>query len=331
MKSQNKKTVIIIIHFLYVLNLSAQNKVNQLFFDLPLQSARDTIYSSIKKYGFIEKRSNTTVKQNDQIIKTFNGYLPSRAPEKALTGADSTRIQLSLGSTSAEIDKYYQNILIVWSYYHFSNPRTAKLFYRDKKIEIDKITAEKQSDYNNSNNLVKTAVSDKSTDALDEKVSISFKREQLGYIVVGLEYQRNEGEKKLKRQFIPKKELVFREIDSKNVFRAPDIEQVPLTQKCTVKNESSITCFKESIVQHIWNEVDFYDFNLTAQRHQIALSFIITKNNEIINIKASHPNKKLCEEIMQSISEIKISAPAMKKGLKVNYLAEIKMDFSITY
>lgn len=81
MKSQNKKTLIIITLFLSLLDSYAQNDLNQLFFNLPLESSRDSIYSAIKKYGFIEKKSNGTVSQNDTIIKTFGGYLkiePSR-------------------------------------------------------------------------------------------------------------------------------------------------------------------------------------------------------------------------------------------------------------
>ncbi|MNL18581.1 hypothetical protein D3C87_1397310 [compost metagenome] len=65
-------------------------------------------------------------------------------------------------------------------------------------------------------------------------------------------------------------------------------------------------------------------------RQQIALNFIITKNNEIINIKVLHPNKKLCEEVMQSINRMNIIEPAMNKGIKVDYLAEIPMIFSIS-
>ncbi|MDR6761933.1 hypothetical protein J2Y38_002144 [Flavobacterium sp. 2755] len=328
MKSQNKKIVIIIIHFLCLLNSYAQNDINQLFFNLPLQSSRDTIYSSIKKYGFIENHRNRNVFQNDQIIKTFYGYLDLKSSEKALVAVDTIKIQLTIASTSSEIDKYYQNLLIVSSYYHFLDPRAAKLFYRDKKIEIDKITAEKQLHQKNFSDHAETRVSDKFVDAQNEKVSISFKREQPGHIVIGLEYERNEGEKKLKHEFIPKKELVFREIDIKNLFRSNNVEQIPLTKKCAVKNDRSKECFKESIINHIWNEVEFDSFNLTPERQRIAINFIINKNKEIINIKVEHPNRKLCEEVMNSINEINIIEPAINKGIKVDYLAEIQMIIS---
>lgn len=147
--------------------------------------------------------------------------------------------------------------------------------------------------------------------------------------MIGLEYERNEGEKKLKHQFIPKKELVVRDIDRKNLFRSNNVEQLPITRKCSNKNNKSIECFKESIKDYIWNDVYFDDFNLAPGRQQIPLNFIITKNNEIINIKVSHPNKKLCEEVIQSISRINIIEPAMNKGIKVDYLAEIQIIFSI--
>ncbi|MEN2399284.1 hypothetical protein GKZ90_0005820 [Flavobacterium sp. MC2016-06] len=328
MKSHNKKIVIIIIHFLSLSNSYAQNEINQLFFNLPLQSSRDTIYSSIKKYGFIEKHSNRNVSQNDQIIKTFYGSLDRKSSEKAILAVDSIKIQLSIGSTSSEIDKYYQNLLVVWSYYHFSDPRAAKLFYRDKKIEIDKITAAKQLYQKNFGDHTKTGVSDKFMDDQNERVSISFKRERPGYIVVVLEYERNEGEKKLKHEFMPKKELVFRKIDIKNVFLSNNVEQIPLTKKCAIKNDRSIECFKESIANHISYDVDFDSFYLTPERRRIAINFIITKNNEIINIKVSHPNKKLCEEVMNSINEINIIGPAINKGIKVDYLVDVQMSIS---
>ncbi|TDW51591.1 hypothetical protein EV144_101267 [Flavobacterium sp. 270] len=331
MKSQNKKILFFIFHFLYLFNLYAQNDINKFFFNLPLEASRDTIYSSIKKYGFLEEKKNRTVLQDDCVIKTFYGYLDAKTATNILPTADSIKIQLSLGSISSEIDKYYQNLLIIESYYHFSNPQAAKIFYRDKKIEIEKINAKKTAQYNNLNTNIKTRISDKLTDTEDyTEASIAFKRERPGYIIIILEYQRSEGEKKLKPQFITKKELVVRDIDCKNLFRSNNVEQLPVTRKCSNKNNKSLQYFKESIKDYLWNDVNFDDFNLTPERQQIALNFIITKNNEIINIKVSHPNKKLCEEVMQSINRINIIEPAMNKGIKVDYLAEIPIIFSIS-
>ncbi|KUJ62953.1 hypothetical protein AR687_06055 [Flavobacteriaceae bacterium CRH] len=166
--------------------------------------------------------------QDDNIIKTFYGYLDIKRSENVL--ADSIKIQLSTGGTILQDEKYYQNLLIIWSYYHFSNAKTAKIFYRDKKIEIEKITAIQPFHYKNFEDNTKTGFSDKFNKIEDDrKVSIEFKKEKQEYIV-RLEYQRNEGEKKLKRQFI-KKELIFREIDNKNLFRAYNVEQVPITKK----------------------------------------------------------------------------------------------------
>ncbi|RKR05339.1 hypothetical protein C8C83_4683 [Flavobacterium sp. 90] len=318
MKSQKGIFLIILIYFLSLLNSYAQNDVNKLFFNLPLESNRDTIYSSIKKYGFIEKHSNRTVSQDDNIIKTFDGYLDTKTSGNVL--ADSIQIQLSTGGTILDDEKYYQNLLIIWSYYHFSNAKTAKIFYRDKKLEIEKIIPEKPVNYKNSEDKIKT-------DKDDRKVSIQFKREKQEYIV-RLEYLRNEGEKKLKRQFV-KKEFIFREIDSKNLFLANNVEQVPITKKCSTKNDKSIECFKESIANQIWTDVDFYTFGLTPGAHRIFLKFVIDKNKQIINIKVNHKNSKLCEEITRSINQINIAEPAINKGLKVDFLAEIPLTISI--
>ena len=80
-------------------------------------------------------------------------------------------------------------------------------------------------------------------DAEDGKnVSIAFTRKKPGYIVVTLEYQRYEGEKKIFRQFRSKKELVFREIDPKNLFNYNNVEQVPITKICSNKNDKSKFC-----------------------------------------------------------------------------------------
>ncbi|MFB9077502.1 hypothetical protein ACFFLS_18560 [Flavobacterium procerum] len=322
MKPQNKKIAILIICILNVLSSYAQNDINRLFFNLPLEASRDTIYSAIKKYGFIESGRKGTVSQDDTIIKTFHGYLDTKEPATVL--ADSIKILLSTGGiVSSEIDKYYQNLLIVWSYYHFSNPKAAKIFYRDKKIEIEKIRSEKLALYSNSNDNVKAG----STDTKDyTDVSIKFDRERPGYIVITLEYQRNEGERKLKHQFVPKKELVYREIDPKNLFRANTVDQVPITKMCLNKNDKSARCFIESITRYI--NVDYEDFNLPPGIQRIGLKFIVDKNKEIINIQASHPNKKLCEEIMQNVSKIKIMEAASNKGIAVDYLVETTLRIS---
>lgn len=326
MKSQNRIILIILTQFLNLLNSYAQNDVNKLFFNLPLESSRDSIYSSIKKYGFIQKHSNRTVSQDDNIIKTFYGYLDIKRSENVLT--DSITIQLSTGGTILQDEKYYQNLLIVWSYYHFSNAKTAKIFYRDKKIEIEKITAINPLHYKNFEDNKKTGFSDKFNDNKDDKkVSIQFKKEKQEYIVT-LEYQRNEGEKKLKRQFI-KKELIFREIDNKNLFRAYNVEQVPITKKCSTENNKSIECFKESIATLISRDIDFDTFDLTPGTHRVYLKFVIDKNKEIINIKVDHKNSKLCEEITRIINQINIIEPAINKGIKVDYLAEIPLTISI--
>ncbi|KAF2513880.1 hypothetical protein [Flavobacterium foetidum] len=75
MKSQNKKLTAILIYFFSLLNSYAQSDVNKLFFNLPLEASRDTIYDAIKQYGFIKKGTKGILTQNDVTIKTFYGYL----------------------------------------------------------------------------------------------------------------------------------------------------------------------------------------------------------------------------------------------------------------
>ena len=335
MKSQNKNLSIILIYFFSLLNSFAQNDINKLFFNLPLESSRDTIYSSIKKYGFIEKLSNRTAYQNDKIVNKFYGYLDIKASENNL--ADSIKIQLSFGSSFIENEKYYQNLLIVWTYHHFSNVKTAKEFYQVKKNEIKKILSEKPYHFKNyfeDVNITNGYSYKFYEENGDREVSIEFKREKKEYIII-LGYQRNEGEKKLKKEFIlkkefvPKKELIVREIDSKNLFQSNNVEQVPIIKKCSTENDKSIECLKRSIARHVSDDIDFDAFGLTAGMHRVFLKFVIDKNAEIINIKVSHKNTKLCEEIMKNINELNIIEPAINKGIKVDFLVDIPLTITI--
>jgi hypothetical protein len=312
--------------FLSLLNSFAQNDINKLFFNLPLDSSRDTIYSSIKKYGFIEKKSNGVISQNGEVIKTFSGYLDLKTSRNILT--DSIKIQLSTGSSSVENEEYYQNLLIVWSYHHFSNIKIAKKFYRDKKNQIKRITTEKPFHYEHFENNIETGFSDRFYGLNDKKVSIEFKKEREEYIIL-LEYIRNEGEKKFKKQFNKEKELIFREIDSINLFQSNNVEQLPVTKKCSDENEKSKECFENTVLKHILSDVDFENFDLTSGRHRIFLNFIIDKNREIINIKVSHTNKMLCEEIIKSIKGINIIEAAINEGIKVDFLVNISFVVTI--
>jgi hypothetical protein len=314
---------------LNLLNSYAQKDISKLFFNLQLESGRDSIYCSIKKYGFIEESTNRTVSQNNKIIKTFSGYLDVKTLGNTL--ADSIKIQLSTGSSFIENDNYYQNLLIVWTYHHFSNVTTAKEFYQVKKNEIIKIVSEKPYHFRNyfDDGTITAGYSDTFYEEKgDREVSIEFKRKKKEYIII-LGYQRNEGEKKLKGELIPRKELIVREIDSKNLFQSNNVQQVPVIEKCSTENDKSIECLKRSIAGHISNDIDFEAFGLTAGAHRVFLKFVIDKNAEIINIKVFHKNTRLCEEIMKSINELNITEPAINKGIKVDFLVDIPLTITI--
>lgn len=308
---------------LSVLNSYSQNDINKLFFNLPLESNRDSIYSSIKKYGFIEEKSNHTVSQNDKIIKTFYGYLDTKSSTNKLS--DSTKIQLSTGSSSIENGKYYQNLLIVWTYHHFSNIKIAKRFYRKRKKELEKIISDKPSHFKNFEKNTKTGFSDNFIDSkTGVQVSIEFKKKKREYIII-LEYQRNEGEKKLKRQFKKKKELVNRKVDETELFQTYNVQQVPVTKRCQSKNIKSIECFKRDISRQISRDIDFEDYGLKSGKHNIRLNFIVDRNGEIINIKVLHENDKLSQKIKESINEINIIEPANNNGNNVNFIIMVPL------
>jgi hypothetical protein len=107
------------------------------------------------------------------------------------------------------------------------------------------------------------------------------------------------------------------------------VEKIPVTTKCIEKKDKSAECFKNSIANHIGQNLDFEDFSLTPGMHRIPVSFIIDKEAKIINIKVSHSNDKLCEEIKNSINEINISEPAINNGLKVDCKVEIPLYITI--
>jgi len=327
MKLLNNYFLIILINFLSLLNVYAQSDINKLFFNLPLESNRDTIYSSIKKYGFIEKKSNRTVSQDDKIIKTFYGYLDIKVLKNNL--ADSIKIQLTSGIRIVENEKYYQSLLIVLNYHHFTNIENAKNFYQSIKKELNKITSKKPYHYKYFEDDKKIYFSDTFLDTEnDREISIEFKNVKQEYIVI-IEYQRNEGEKKLQKQFIKKRELVYREIDNKNLYQSYNVEQIPIIKKCSINNRKSIECFKNSIINQIMEDVNFGNFGLTNGTHIFFLSFIIDKNTEIINIKVIHPNEKICEDIIKSINEIDIIEPALKNGIAVDYLAKFPLKIGL--
>lgn len=307
--------------FLSILKLDAQENINSLFFNLPLNSNRDSIYSSIEKLGFI-KNSDRKVYQGGKTIKTFSGYLDNKS-------SDSIQVQLSTGSRSIENEKYYQNLLIIWSYHHFSSNRTAKKFYNDRKIKMRKITAHKPYHSKNYYDDIKTGFSDSFVDSDNQfELSIEFKKEGKQFIVIQ-EYTRNEGQKKLKKQLKKKKELVYRKIDNNELYLYFNVEQVPVTKRCESKEEKTIDCLKNSILRKISRNVDFDDFGLTSGKYRIQSSFIVDKNGEIINIKTRHDNEKLCEKIKESINETEIITPAIKNREKVNFIISFPLFITI--
>ena len=308
--------------FLNVLNLYAQNDINKLFFNLPLESNRDSIYSAIEKFGFIKEKPNHIVSQNDKIVKTFYGYLDNKS-------SDSTKIQLATRSSFIENEKYYQNLLIVLTYHHFSNIKIAKKTYQKRKREIEKIISEKSSHFKNFEENTEIGFSDIFNDSkTDTYISIEFKKKEQEYIII-LEYKRNEGEKKLKRQFIKKKELVYRKINRAELYQSYNVQRVPVTKRCKSKNTKSIECLKKDISRQISRDLAFEDYNLIAGIHKIHLNFIVDKNGEIINIKVLHENNKLCQEIKESINEINIIEPATNNGIKVDFIITVPLIISI--
>lgn len=333
MKKKRKEFLVVLILYLSISKVYSQNDINKLFFNLPLESNRNTIYSSIKNYGFIEEKVSETISQNDSIIKTFYGHLDK---EKYIdTLADSIKIQLSTGSSFIENEKYYNNLLIIWTYYHFSNIKTAKKFYKTQKNKISKITSLKSNTFENIENNIKTGFSDIFYDSENNKIiSVKLKKQRQEFIVI-LEYQRNEGNKKLKKVFstvvLPpiKKELKFQEIDYSKLFQYHNVEQIPITNKCSAKNEKSRKCFENTFAMQIIRDIDFEDFNLTSGEHKINLKFIINKKGTIINIKVHHKNDKLCKLIQESVNKVNIAEPAINKGIKVDYITYLPLTIKI--
>lgn len=62
---------------------------------------------------------------------------------------------------------------------------------------------------------------------------------------------------------------------------------------------------------------------------EVVISFVVTKNGKVKNVKAEKsPFKALSENIQKALTEMRGWTPAMKDGKKVNYRVELKMPFS---
>ncbi|KAF2513879.1 hypothetical protein [Flavobacterium foetidum] len=68
---------------------------------------------------------------------------------------------------------------------------------------------------------------------------------------------------------------------------------------------------------------------LVPGSYKFWLKFIATKENEIINITVTHPNKKLCEDVANSINKLKVIEPAINNGKKVDFLASFPVTITI--
>lgn len=87
-----------------------------------------------------------------------------------------------------------------------------------------------------------------------------------------------------------------------------------------------IEAFAKDMKQGVAIPKECSEFEISGE---IAISFVVTKNGKVKNVKAEKSSfKELSGNIQKALEETRGWTPAMKNGKKVNYQVELKMPFS---
>lgn len=120
-------------------NCFAQKKeLNQLFFDIPLHSNRDSIYDFCEKAEFITKnKKKYTLTRHGIPVKLFSGF--HNKVETVDTKLDSIHFQLSTGTIIGEEGQPNKDILVFFLDYILTDKKKSELKYEELKTRIDAI------------------------------------------------------------------------------------------------------------------------------------------------------------------------------------------------
>jgi hypothetical protein len=138
--------------------------------------------------------------------------------------------------------------------------------------------------------------------------------------------EKNKKQKKKKG----KKELIFIELDNKNIIHYQNVDFLPISSNCDPKIDRTLLekCIMEIFHKHIR---ETFRASLAAQLglkpgiYEIRPKFIIDDNGEVINIEVNYDNKELRNETLRVINLIPKMEPAIHNGEFAN--VEFNLSF----
>lgn len=142
--------LIVLFSLITFFGYSQVNDVNDLFFKIPLNESRKSIYNYCSDSGFFTKhetKGKLTKKVKE--IEIYGGHLNKLSLDLIKRKIDSVEIQLSSGNVSIEGEKESKELLIFWTYYYTSDVKSAKKNYKKLKKQISKICMEKPYHFKN--------------------------------------------------------------------------------------------------------------------------------------------------------------------------------------
>ena len=132
------KKIVILFLLTSLTSLAQSKELNKIFFNIPLNSSRDSIFSFCENSGFITKVKNKSkVTKQGVEIKIFNGF--HNRVETVDTRLDSIQFQLSTGSQSTQGEKGYKNLLVFFLDYVIVDKKDSELKYEELKKQINDI------------------------------------------------------------------------------------------------------------------------------------------------------------------------------------------------
>ena len=308
--------------------VNAQNEIETLFLDLPINSSRDVIYNRIEKVAVTSQTKNTIIGRGEK-IKTYNGFLNENKKNQINKVSDTISIDLSTGRRNLGKNTY-QDLLIISINYHFSNKQDAYKFFLKKKKEIDVITNEESHHYDNSFENIDKSVryngfSEKWFNLYDNHtdLDITFKKNTENNFTVALKYSRNEGQPKFTEQYmIETKKITEYNINKDSIYTIENLDNIPLPAECNpdLGKDDLIKCFDNSIRKYVFRKFDMNiaSDNLTIGEHRMSSKFIIDKFGEIVNIMVRSENKKVSTHLKKVLNNIPKMKPGTYGGKNVN-------------
>lgn len=118
-----------------------KENVNRIFFGVPLQQSRDSIYFFCIKAPFLTKLQSGSVSRHGRPVKTYYGFInDQRLTDK---DTDSIYLQLSTGSKYSKGKVVNTELLVFYKTYIITGKKKAYAKFDAVEASLDSITAEK--------------------------------------------------------------------------------------------------------------------------------------------------------------------------------------------